>query len=110
MKEKNSLIAEWLGYEIQGLSPNEVSIKNPFGEPFSIFWKPDKDRNQQKLIEDKLIEMGCFITYTFDDHEEKWRICIYEEDYDVMEIDKSKDIAFIDAVIELIKQNENKGN
>ena len=104
-QEKNKAIAEWLGYECidNPLTPNMVSIKI---DNYEKLWHPDKDRNQQKLIEDKLIEINCFVQYTYDDFKKEWEVYLdNSKNKTFTRQSESKDIAFIDAVIELI-QNE----
>ena len=78
------------------------------------------DRNQQKWIEDKLIELGYRIDYCFEEKGTHWEIIIAKEEnanwYDLDYIDntiyigiknESKDLAFIQAIEQLIdKENE----
>lgn len=111
-QEKNKAIAEWLGLELNELHIGIISVgrwhKHTVGKTFHIEfdnWQPDKDRNQQKLIEDKLVEMEFHINYEYRKKEKEWFIDIYNSEKDGMSSNKSKDIAFIDAVIELIKND-----
>lgn len=105
-QEKNKAIAEWLGYKctVHPAAPNMVwaEINTSYEEQ----WHPDENRNQQKLIEDKLIKDGWNISWSYRQRDESWLIIIkiiLTDNYFYKE-NKSKDIAFIDAVIELIKQ------
>jgi len=110
-QEKNKAIAEWLGIELNELHIGIISagkwVKHTVGETFITEfpnWKPDKDRGQQKLIEDKLIEMGSYIIkYEYSDINKIWSVNIHDQDKYGIANNKSKDIAFIDAVIKLIK-------
>jgi hypothetical protein len=101
-QEKNKAIAEWLGLEKHYIN-EQYWIKKDL-----IDWQPNKDRNQQKLIEDKLIEMGFDIRIDyFQFREINWAVTLMNgKGIHIRKYNKSKDIAFIDAVIELINLNE----
>jgi len=106
-QEKNKAIAKWLGIDVY----SDGSIWD-LSETKYKKWQPAKDRNQQKLIEDKLIEMGYEIQY-YHPKNGYWIVTLklskkiskfYHKLISVgVKENKSKDIAFIDAVIELIK-------
>ena len=106
-------ILEWLG--------KNCIIHNTalFGEDKLIFFSEGEeidflhDRNQQKWIEDKLIELGYYVYYYKEDI--GWEIFIYnvnsnyKKDVKIKITNKSKDIAFLEAIEQLINQeNENK--
>jgi len=97
-KGKNKAIAKWLGIEIyDGGGFWDLSKDDMIGK-----WQPDKCRNQQKLIEDKLIEIGYDIIYHYPQNSEKWTVIISTNKKSILTQNKSKDTAFINAVIELI--------
>ncbi len=104
-QEKNKAIAEWLGIELNKYGcPKKFYISDI--EQFYNKFEPDKDRNQQKLIEDKLVEMGYWIDYSYNPETKMHQSTFYtgfESDDEIIAINSDKDIAFIDAVIELIE-------
>lgn len=103
---KNKTIAEWLKIEVDKISWRGKFIGyGKISDDFELwFWNPNKDRNQQKLIEDKLIEMGCQILTGYDPSTKEWNIHIIDFTHPkIIKFNTSRDIVFIDAVIELIK-------
>lgn len=108
-EEKNEIIAEkflkWKFYskgEHPLLSTAGWWYKGKFRASILNF---HKDRNQQKLIEDKLVGMGDFIQYTYDNFKKEWEIFLDNGNKYIEIQNKSKDIAFIDVIIELINDN-----
>ena len=117
----NEKIAKWLGLELREcwVGYEKYYFKN--GKP--LIWEKDldflHDRNQQKWIEDKLIELGYRIDYCFEEKGTHWEIIIAKEEnanwYDLDYIDntiyigiknESKDLAFIQAVEQLIDKEK----
>lgn len=109
----NKVIAEWLGIKKQSdFMGREYWVRN---NGLIMWTEPDflHDRNQQKWIEDELIEKGYGILSQWFFLSEMWNIEIYSDLVNSYEItidksNKSKDQAFIDAVMELINQEEKK--
>ena len=70
-----------------------------------IPWQPDKDANQQNMIEDWLIEQGYAIEVTHWDEVVSWRVSIWDKAPTIKIIEmfgKSKSIAFAKAFMSYI--------
>jgi hypothetical protein len=109
----NDKIAKWLGFRKK--SDNEghtYFIHNKYGQMIIYDFDFAGDRNQQKWIEDELIEEGYEFEYGYVAKDEGWwEVGIY----DTMPMSKinilvksktSKDAALIEAVLELINKEE----
>jgi hypothetical protein len=110
----NEKICKWLKFK-------SAKVLGDYGIPQPIWKKPDgtivyndiidflHNRNQQKWIEDKLIELGYEITTEVDQNGAKVTIWKVDDGWEIPEsiYDKSKDIALINAVLQLIEK-ENK--
>ena len=112
----NEKIATWLGMKKLTKNAYERKIDGGYKYYFLDFLH---DRNQQKWIEDKLIELGYRIDYCFEEKGTHWEIIIAKEEnanwYDLDYIDntiyigiknESKDLAFIQAVEQLIDKEK----
>ena len=112
-QEKNKAIAEWLGLEVNELHIGIISAgkwhKHTAGETFVTEfnkWQPDKDRNQQKLIEDRLIEMKYWIDYNYSPETKLHEFVLWsgiDSDDEIIEDSFDRDTAFIDVIIKLIR-------
>jgi hypothetical protein len=109
-KEPNSKIAKWLGIKkhkcvsSQGESYSYINenIDKESNENREVeYLNFLHDRNQQKWIEDKLIELGYVIVYQYVNI---WMVTIINKKPlpFVYEKNESKDLAFISAVEQLI--------
>ena len=89
-------ICEWLGENI-AIKVNEEYFIG--GKKVNFL----NDRNQQKWIEDKLIELGCDISYCYYSIEKIHSFVISDKHDEFYEIEskESKDIAFLQAVEQL---------
>ena len=106
----NETICKWLGFE-KNIATIEEYYWRVDENGIDDMIKPDflHDRNQQKWIEDKLENEGYLITYTLTDvfHysgvKRIWKIVIVGEPHsDIIKSNESKDLAFIQAVEQLI--------
>ncbi len=103
-QEKNKVIAEWLELEIKAEDDGNYCYLNNHFRCMEQDLRFLTNRNHQKWIEDKLIEMGCQILIGYDPSTKEWNIHIIDFTHPkIIKFNTSKDIAFIDAVIELIK-------
>ena len=114
----NEKIAKWLGLETEK-DPLTEHLRTRYKALEFVYIDFLHDRNQQKWIEDKLIELGYRIDYCFEEKGTHWEIIIAKEEnanwYDLDYIDntiyigiknESKDLAFIQAVEQLIDKEK----
>jgi hypothetical protein len=104
----NERIAKWIG----------VERKNVLGYGYFYFVKTGEsthfytidflhDRNQQKLIEDKLIELGYELTCEYWQGTKQWTFDIYDINQELGHgTNESKDLAFLEAVEQLIDKEK----
>jgi len=100
----NEKIATWLGMKKLTKNAYERKIDGGYKYYFLDFLH---DRNQQKWIEDKLIEGGDGIIYSYYLDKKYWFVEIFDSAYPdsaskVWKTNESKDLAFIQAVEQLI--------
>jgi len=107
----NEKIAKWLGM----VRMNEMWCKPNEDETVSVYPKNYildflHDRNQQKWIEDKLIELGYGIMHDYIQSDNSHNFSLYiGQTVEYTGENESKDLAFISAVEQLInKENEHK--
>jgi hypothetical protein len=103
----NETISKWLGFtEVKGSAYKCYSYngQNVYENTLDFL----HDRNQQKWIEDELIEKGYKIDYDY--YYKSWHIGIQKDKYKIWfeSENESKDTAFIECVLELIKKEETK--
>ena len=100
----NEKIATWLGMKKLTKNAYERKIDGGYKYYFLDFLH---DRNQQGWIEDKLIELGYELTCEYWQGTKQWTFDIYNINQELGHgVNESKDLAFIQAVEQLIDKEK----